>query len=124
MSNIYEIKQGCNLFMWMLNLEFCFARLYHLKIFWKQLIKMTIAQKNLPPIRVCVRNTKASVGKMYFQPEASMHTYGALLTVVLPRKYSRVYHLKMNRRMLGKSTTGMMLFSLRRGQDSIIQQKW
>ena len=44
---------------------------------------MTTAQKTLQLIRLCVRATQSLVGSMYFQPEASMQTYGALLTAVL-----------------------------------------
>ena len=41
-----------------------------------------------------MRDTQSPVGKMYFQPEASIHTYGALPTVVLSKTYSGVYQLK------------------------------
>ena len=39
---------------------------------------MIKAQSTLQPIRLCVRDTQPPVGNMYFQPEASIHTYGAL----------------------------------------------
>ena len=41
-----------------------------------------------------MRDTQLPVGNMYFQPEASMHTYGALPTAVLSKTYSREYQLK------------------------------
>ena len=63
-------------------------------IFWKQLSKMKIARKNLQPIRLCVRHTQSPVGNMYFQPDDSIYTYGALRTVVLSRTYSGVNQLK------------------------------
>ena len=37
---------------------------------------------------------QSPVGNMYFQPEASIHTYGALPTAVLSKTYSGVYQLK------------------------------
>ena len=38
--------------------------------------------------------TQSPVLDMYFQPEASINTYGALPTVVLPKTYSGAYQLK------------------------------
>ena len=73
---------------------------------------------------MCVRDTQAAVGDMYFQPEASIHTYGALLTAVLSKIYSGVYQLKYEPNKPGKSTTGMMLLSLLRVQDNNILPKW
>ena len=55
---------------------------------------MTVAQKTLQPIRLCVRDTQPPVGNMYFQPETSIDTYGALPTIVLSKTYSGVYQLK------------------------------
>ena len=55
---------------------------------------MIKAQSTLQPIRLCVSDTQPAVGNMYFQPEASIHTYGALLTAVLSKAYSRAYQLK------------------------------
>ena len=55
---------------------------------------MTVAQKVLQPIRLCVRDTQSPVGNMYFQPEAPIHSYGALTTSELSKTYSGVYQLK------------------------------
>ena len=55
---------------------------------------MTVVQKTLQHIRLCVRDTQLLVANMYFQPEASIHIYGALPTAVLSKTYSRVYQLK------------------------------
>ena len=52
---------------------------------------MTVA---LQPIRLFVRDTQSPVGNMYFQPECSIHTYGALPTEVMSNTYSGVYQLK------------------------------
>ena len=38
---------------------------------------MTVAQKTLQPLRRACE-TQSPVGDMYFQPEVSIHTYGAL----------------------------------------------
>ena len=51
---------------------------------------MTVVQKTLQPIRLCVRDTQSPVESIYFQPEASTHTYGALPTSALSNPYSRV----------------------------------
>ena len=42
----------------------------------------------------CVQGTQSPVGNMYFQQEASVHTYGVLATAVLSKTYSGVYQLK------------------------------
>ena len=55
---------------------------------------MKVAQKILQPIRLCVRDTQSPVGNMYFQPEAPIHTYGALPIAELSKTYSGVYQLK------------------------------
>ena len=55
---------------------------------------MTVVQETLQPIRFCVEDTQSPVGNMYFQPEASILTYGALPTAVLSNTYSGVHHLK------------------------------
>ena len=55
---------------------------------------MTEAQETLQLIRLCVQDTQAPVENMYFQPEASIYTYGALPTAVLSKTCSRVYQLK------------------------------
>ena len=44
-------------------------------IFWKQVLKMITAQQTLQFIRLCVRDTRSP---MYFQPEATIHTFRAL----------------------------------------------
>ena len=59
-----------------------------------ELLKMTVAQQILQPIRLCVRNTHSPVGNMHFPPKASIHHYGALPTAVLAKTYSGVYQLK------------------------------
>ena len=41
-----------------------------------------------------MQDTQSSVGNIYFQPEASIHTYGALLTAVPLNTYSGVCQLK------------------------------
>ena len=45
-------------------------------------------------MRLCVRDIQSPVGNMYFQSEASIHTYGALPTGLLSKTYSGVYQLK------------------------------
>ena len=55
---------------------------------------MTVVQKTLQPIRLNVQDTQSPVGNMYFQPETSIHTYGALSTAVLSKTYSGVHQLK------------------------------
>ena len=55
---------------------------------------MTVVQETLQPIRFCVEDTQSPVGNMYFQPEASILTYGALPTAVLSNTFSGVHHLK------------------------------
>ena len=55
---------------------------------------MTVAQKILQPIRLCVRDTQPPVGNVYFQPEAPIHTKGALPIAELSKTYSVVYQLK------------------------------
>ena len=55
---------------------------------------MTVAQKILQPIRLCVQDTQSPVGNIYFQPEASIHTYGALPIAELSETYLGVYQLK------------------------------
>ena len=55
---------------------------------------MTVAQKILQPIRLCVQDTQSPVGNMRFQPEAPIHTYGALPIAKLSKIYSGVYQLK------------------------------
>ena len=55
---------------------------------------MTLALYTLQPIRLCVRDTQLPVKNLYFQPEASMHTFGALPTAVLLKTYSGVCQLK------------------------------
>ena len=55
---------------------------------------MTVAQKILRPIMVCVRDTQSPVGNMYFQPEALLHTYGVLPIAELSKAYSGVYQLE------------------------------
>ena len=49
-----------------------------------------------------MRDTQLPVGNIYFQPEASIHTYGALPTVVLSKTYSGVYQLKYEPRLWEK----------------------
>ena len=44
-------------------------------IFWKQVLKMTVAQQTLQSIRLCVRDARSP---MCFQPEAAIHTFRAL----------------------------------------------
>ena len=44
-------------------------------IFWKQVLKMTVAQQTLQSIRLFVRNTRSP---KCFQPEATIHTFRAL----------------------------------------------
>ena len=41
-----------------------------------------------------MRDTKSPVGNIYFQPESSIHTYGALPKEVMSNTYSGVYQLK------------------------------
>ena len=60
-------------------------------------------------------HTQLQVGNKYFQPEASIHTYGALATTILSKTYSGVY--QMNQPKPGKSTMGMMLLSLLRDYE-------
>ena len=48
---------------------------------------MTVVQYTLQPLRLCVQDTQSAVGNMYFQLEASIHTYGALPTAVLSKTY-------------------------------------
>ena len=55
---------------------------------------MTVAQQTIQPIRLCVQTTQSPVDNMYFQPEPSIHTYGALPTAVLSKTYLGVYQLK------------------------------
>ena len=55
---------------------------------------MTVAQKILQPISLCVGDTQSPVGNMYFQPEAAIHTYGILPIAELSKIYSGVYQLK------------------------------
>ena len=55
---------------------------------------MTVAQKILQPIRLCVRDTKSPVINMYFQPESPIDTYGALPIAELSNTYSGLYQLK------------------------------
>ena len=55
---------------------------------------MTVVQETLQPIRLCVKDTQSPVGNMYFQPEASKLTYGALPTAGLSNTYSGAHHLK------------------------------
>ena len=40
-----------------------------------------------------MEDTQSPVGNMYFQPEASIHAYGALRTAVLSETYSGVHDL-------------------------------
>ena len=85
---------------------------------------MTVVPQTLQPIRLCVQDTQSPVGNMYFQPEASIHTYGTLPTAVLPKTYLGVHQLNRNRHKPGESTTGMMLLSLLRVQDNNILPRW
>ena len=55
---------------------------------------MTVAQKLLQPIRLCVRDIRSPEGNMYFQQEAPIHTYGALPIAELSKTYLGVYQLK------------------------------
>ena len=55
---------------------------------------MTVVQQTLQPIRLCVQNTQSPVGNMYYQPDASIHTYGALPTALLSKTYLGVCQLK------------------------------
>ena len=55
---------------------------------------MTVVQQTLQPITLCVQDIQSPVGNMYFQPEASIHTYGALPTAVLSITFSGVHQLK------------------------------
>ena len=55
---------------------------------------MTVAQKILQLIRLCVQDTQSPVRKMYFQPEAPRNTYGALPIAELSKTYSGVYQLR------------------------------
>ena len=55
---------------------------------------MTVVNYTLQPIRLCVQDTQSPEGKMYFQREASIHTYGALPKTVLSKTYSGVHQLK------------------------------
>ena len=41
-----------------------------------------------------MRDTQSPVGNICFQPEASIHTYGALPTALHSKTYSGVYQLK------------------------------
>ena len=41
-----------------------------------------------------MRDTQLPVGNICFQPEASIHTYGALPTALHSKTYSGVYQLK------------------------------
>ena len=41
-----------------------------------------------------MRDTQSVARNMHFQPEASIHTYGALPTAVLSKTYSGAYQLK------------------------------
>ena len=41
-----------------------------------------------------MRDTQSPVENMCFQPKASIHTYVALPTAVLPKTYSGAYQLK------------------------------
>ena len=55
---------------------------------------MTVVQKILQPIRLCVRDTQSPVRNMYFQPEAPIQIYEALPIAELSKTYSGVYQLK------------------------------
>ena len=52
---------------------------------------MTVVQQTLQPITLRVQDIQSPVGNMYFQPEASIHTYGALPTAALSKAYSQEY---------------------------------
>ena len=71
-----------------------------------------------------MQDTQSPVRNMYFQPEAWIHTYGALPTILLSKIYSGVYQLNMNQHKSGKNTTGMMLLSLLKVQGNNILPKW
>ena len=47
-----------------------------------------------------MRDIQSPVGNVYFQPEAFIHTYGALPTAVLSKIYSGVYQLKYDTSLL------------------------
>ena len=53
---------------------------------------MTVAQKTLQTIRLCVQDTQSPVGNVYFQSEAFIHTYGALPTAVLLKLVSAIFY--------------------------------
>ena len=78
---------------------------------------MIKAQSTLQPIRLCVRDTQPPVGNMYFQPEASIHTYGALQQYC-QRPIQEYISWNMDWYKPGKSTMGMVLLSLLMVQDN------
>ena len=71
---------------------------------------------------MCAQDIQSPMGNMCFQPEASIHTYGALPTAVLSKTYSGVG--KPGK--FGKNTAGMMMLLslLIRVQDNKILPKW
>ena len=51
----------------------------HILFFFGELSKMAVALQTIQPMRLCVRDIQSPVGNMYFQSEASIHTYGAFV---------------------------------------------
>ena len=57
------------------------------------LLKITVAQKTLQLITLCVQDTQSLVGNIMLL-EASVYTYGTVPTAVLSKTYVGVHQLK------------------------------
>ena len=86
-----------------INLEFYFAKKFFseqwAKISYYRMISLRVIKNDSSPVNSSIhyavlRDTQSPVGNMYFQPEASIHIYGALTAAVLSKTYSGVYQLK------------------------------